>query len=120
MKAIYVILTTLCLLCLSTGKSNAAGNFESKIMTGRWEVFVPEAFPGFQYYTLHIREMDNKIVIDIQGVAIDVKEMKFIEKNGKLQADLYINGELSKVLIWEENGVIKGSQEGLPWVFKKL
>ena len=117
MKAIYIILATLCLMSMSTGKANAADNLESKI-TGRWKVFVPEAFPGFQHYTLHIREMDNTIVIDIQGNEIDVKEMKFIEKNGKLHANIYINGEFSKVMIWEENGVIKGSQEGLPWVFK--
>ena len=119
----YVILTGLYLACMPIIKTNAAFDPKSAIM-GQWEVTVPDAFPGFQNYALHIRELSKTIVIDIQGSELDIKEMKFVEKNGKLWANIYINGELEKVVIWEEKGEIKAvtvSDVGeLPWFFKKV
>ncbi len=102
-------------------QTNATTDFKPR---GRWKVTVPEAFPGFQQYDLVIREIDQAIVFDIQGVEIDVKEMKFIEKDGKRQANVYINGELTKIVIWEEKGDIRGMSETSSgdwfWIFKKV
>jgi hypothetical protein len=118
----YVMLTGLCLLCMSTVKVNAAGDLKKKVK-GKWEITIPDAPPGYQNYILDIKEKDKAIVIDVKGGEINLKEQKFIEKDGKLSANLYV-GESVKVVIWEEEGAIKGAAETgmgkLPCIFKKL
>ena len=107
--------------CAGSDASDAPDKLFSTIK-GRWDVFVPEAFPGFQNYDLTIRDTDQ--TIDIKSEEFDVKRIKFIYRNGRLSANLYINGVLEKAVIWEENGVIKGLTEtdigDIDWVFKKV
>jgi hypothetical protein len=118
----YLMIAGVCLLCMSAVNANAAGDLKSKVK-GKWEVSIPDAPEGYQNYVLDIKEKDNAIVIDVKGGDIDVKEQKFIEKDGKLSSNLYV-GEYVKVLIWEEKGVLKGSADTsmgkLPFNFKKL
>ena len=120
MKAIYYLIICLAATVSCTGGANAPDDIIGKI-TGKWEVIVPDAFPGFQNYDLTINT-DN--TIDIQGEEFDIKGLQFVKKEGKLWANLYINGELERVAIWEENGEIKGATESesgdLVWIFKKI
>lgn len=107
MKAIHVALAGLILLCMSAGKATGADDLKNKVK-GKWDVVIPDAPPGYQNYTLNIKEKDKKIVIDVKGGEIDIKEQAFAEKDGKLSANLYVS-EYVKVTIWEEEGVVKGS-----------
>ena len=120
MKTIYALLAGLCLLCV---KVNAADDLRSKV-TGKWYVSIPDV-PVIDFgFIIDIREKDHAIVFDMQGDDLDIREMRFTEKNGKLSATIYI-GEYVKLSIWEEKGVIKGSADTsmigeLRLVFKKI
>ena len=122
MKRIYVFWMALCMLCMSSVKVNASNDLRSKVI-GKWEVTVIHASGASRNsFFLDIRESDNKLVFDIP--TMDIIEMRFVEKGGKLSANLYI-GDFLKFVMWEENGVIKGSFEmsmpyGLSLDFKKL
>jgi len=52
-----------------------------------------------------------------------VKEKEFTEKDGKLSANIYV-GEYVKIVIWEENNILKGSADTsmgiLPFTLKKV
>jgi hypothetical protein len=86
----------------------AADDISNKVI-GKWEVtLIYSSFGTGQSFFLDIREVDKKIVFDIQNGDLDIKEMRLIEKNGKLSANIY-NGEFMKLIIWEENGAIKGT-----------
>jgi len=106
MKTMYALLVGLCLLC---GKVNAADDLRSKV-TGKWDVSIPDV-PVIDFgFIIDIREKDHAIVFDMQGDDLDIREMRFTEKNGKLSATIYI-GEYVRLTIWEEKGVIKGSAD---------
>lgn len=111
----------LCLLCMPVQKANAAGDLKSKVK-GQWEITISDAPAGYQNYKLDIKEKNRDIVIDVKGGDINIKEQKFTEKDGKLSANLYV-GEYVRVVIWEENGVVKGMADTsigkLPCTFKK-
>jgi hypothetical protein len=109
MKKMYLMIAGLCLLCMSAVNANAGDDLKSKVK-GKWEVTIPNAPEGHQDYVLDIKEKDDAIVIDVTGGDINVKGQKFVEKDGKLSANMYV-GEYVKVLIWEEKGVIKGSAD---------
>jgi len=120
MKAMYIILVSFCLLCIKVN----ASDFKSRV-TGKWEVGITVLADAGLNFILDIREKDKAIIFDIQSVdEVDIKEMRFTEKNGKLSANLYI-GEFVKLVIWEEKGVMKGSFQmssfgELPLTLKKI
>ena len=102
----YALLVGLCLLCVQV---NAANDLKNKV-TGKWEVSIPDV-PVIDFgYMIDIREKDHSMVFDMQGDDLDIREMRFTEKNGKLSATIYI-GEYVRLTIWEEKGVIKGSAD---------
>ena len=109
MKRLYVCWVVLGMLCLSSVQVNAADDLKSMV-TGKWLVSIPDV-PVMDYgFIIDIKEKDNAIVFDMQGEDIDIKDMKFTEKNGKLSATVYV-GEYVKLSVWEENGAIKGSAD---------
>jgi len=129
MKIIYIILASLFLSGISSEKLCAANDIRSRII-GKWEVGLPYLpGPPNQSFILDVREKDNRIIFDVLNGGldvgdIDVQEMRFTYKNGKLSANLYV-GELAILLIWEEKGVMRGSIETsligvLPLILTKL
>ena len=113
MKTLYILMISLLLPGMQTVKVNAAGDLNSKII-GKWTVTIPDVpvFSDIFAFSLDVREKDKAIVFDLQGADMDVRDMKFTEKNGKLLATLCI-GEFLRIAIWEENDVIKGSVDTL-------
>ena len=106
-KSVYTVFIGLCLFCAATATANGADDFKTRVK-GKWEVSLPILPGADQKFILDIREKDKAIVFDILNVdELDIKEMRFIEKNGKLSANLYI-GDFIKLVIWEENNVIIG------------
>ena len=124
MKKPCEMLISLCLLCAVYACSTGANVPDDIIrqIKGKWAVTVPDAFPGFQNYALTIRDTDN--TIDIKGEEFDIKGMKFVKKDGKLWANLYINGAIERVALWAEDGAIKGITKtdtgDAVWIFKKV
>jgi len=125
MKFISIVLISLCLSAASFARANNANDLRTKAK-GKWEVSL-SAIPGTDLsFVLDIREKDNALVFDIlQGFGeLDIQEMRFIEKDNKLSANLYL-GEFFKLIIWEEEGEMKGSLSAsmfgnLPLTLKKL
>ena len=125
MKFISIVLISLCLSGALFAQSNNANVLRTKAK-GKWEVSL-SAIPGTDLrFILDIREKDKALVFDIhQGFEeIDIQEMRFIEKDNKLSANLYL-GEFFKLIIWEEKGEMKGSLSAsmfgdLPLTLKKL
>jgi hypothetical protein len=94
---------------MSAAGANAGDDVKSKVK-GKWEINIPEAPYGYQDYAVEIKEKNEAIVVDLKGGDINIKEQKFVEKEGKLTANLYV-GEYVKVTIWEEGGVVKGTAD---------
>ena len=125
MRTISIVLISLCLSGTSCARMNNANDLRTKVK-GKWEVSL-SAIPGTDLrFILDIREKDNALVFDIhQGFdEIDIEEMRFIEKDNKLSANLYL-GEFFKLVIHEVEGEIKGSLSAsmfgdLPLTLKKL
>ena len=125
MKAISIVLISLCLFSVSCVSVNDTNDLRKKVK-GKWEVSL-SAIPGTDLsFILDIREKDKSLVFDIiQGFGeLDIQEMRFIEKNNKLSANLYL-GEFFKLIILEEEGEIKGSLSAsmfgdLPLTLKKI
>jgi hypothetical protein len=122
MKRMFVILTGLCLLNVMAVNVNAADDIKTKVI-GKWEITVPDAPDEYRQFITEIKEKDGVIVMDFKGGEIDIKDQKFTEKDGKLTANIYI-GEYVKIVIWEEDNVIKGSADTsmgtLPFKMKKI
>jgi hypothetical protein len=91
---------------MSAVGANAGDDVKSKVK-GKWEINIPDAPYGYQDYAVEIKEKNNEIVLNLSGGDINIKDQKFVEKEGKLTANLYV-GEYVKVTIWEEDGVVKG------------
>jgi hypothetical protein len=122
MKKMYVLLTGLCLLCVSAVNVKAADDIKTKII-GKWEISVQNAPEEFQKFNAEFKLKDGAVAMSFKGGDIDVKDQKFTEKDGKLSANIYV-GEYVKITIWEEKGVMKGTAETsmgpLPFTMKKV
>ena len=122
MKKMFVFLTGLCLLCVSAVNVNAADDIKSKVV-GKWVITVPDAPDQFQVFNAVFKLKDGAIVMDFVGGDMEVKEKEFTEKDGKLSANIYV-GEYVKIVIWEENNILKGSADTsmgiLPFTLKKV
>ena len=144
MKKLFVFLAGLCLLCMSAVNVNAAvGNkttytgiyvtcsdthallqqdIKAKLV-GKWVINVPDAPDEFQYFNAEFKLKEGSIVMDFKGGDMEIKEQKFTEKDGKLSANIYV-GEYVKIVIWEEEGVMKGTADTsmgtLPISLKKV
>ena len=113
------------MLGFSCARVNNANDLRTKVI-GKWEVGVMPV-PGMNLsFTLDIREKDHGLVFDIlQGFdEMDIQEMRFIEKDNQLSANLYI-GEFFKLVIWQEGNEIKASLSAsmfgdLPLSLKKI
>jgi len=113
MKALYILIVSLLLPGMQPVEANTTSDLNSKII-GKWAVTLPDVpvFSDIFAFSLDVREKDKAMVFDLQGADMDVRDMRFTEKNGKLLATLCI-GEFLRIAIWEENGVIKGSVDTL-------
>lgn len=126
MKVSYIVFICLCLSGSSCAGRKSADDLRTKV-AGQWEVSIA-GLPFANSFILDIREKDKAIVFDIiqdQSFAeLDIKEMRFTEKDGKLSANLYI-GEFIKLIIWTEEDIVKGELRAsmigdLPLILKKL
>lgn len=127
MRVTSILLVGLCLLGASCVGVNKSGSLRAKV-TGQWEVSIAGIPMPNQSFIIDIREVDNAIVFDIlqdQSIGeLDIKEMRLTEKDNRLSANLYI-GEFVKLIIWEEEGVVKGEIQipmigDLPLILKRL
>ena len=139
----FVFLTGLCLLCMSAVNVNAANGSKTTYsgvyvtcsdthvlqqdikakLVGKWVITVPDAPDQFQVFNAEFKLKDGAIVMNFEGGDMEVKEKEFTEKDGKLSANMYV-GEYVKIVIWEENNILKGSADTsmgiLPFTLKKV
>jgi hypothetical protein len=123
MKAIYLLLTGFCLMFMSSYNADAAEAPNAKKLVGKWEVSIPDAPYGYRSFTVDIKTQNGEYLADIKNSYVDLKNQKFTEKNGKLSAVIYIEGENVTVTVWEEKNIVKGTasttQGALDCSFKK-
>ena len=105
MKKTYVMIAVLILLCVSAVNAQTANDIKSKV-AGNWEVSVLNAPEGYQKFTINFKLNEGKVLMDV----FDFKNKELTEKEGQLTTNLYMDGDV-KILVWEENGGIKGSAE---------
>ena len=109
MRKMYVVITGIFLLCVSAVQAQTANNIKSKVI-GKWDVSITEAPEEYQKLTITFRLNEGKVLMDVKGESLDIKNQELAEKEGKLSITLYVEGEV-KILIWDEKEEIKGSAE---------
>jgi len=116
------MLAVVSLWCASTADVSAVEN-DVKKLNGKWAVTVDNAPYGYENFEVTIKEKEKTYLADVNGSELRLRDQKFTEIDGKLQANMYV-GEYVTVTIWEEKGVVKGaaatSMGVLDLKFKKL
>ncbi|MDR3253006.1 MAG: hypothetical protein LBT35_05550 [Tannerella sp.] len=109
MKEIYLLLTGICLMFMSSHEASAADVPNAKKLIGKWEVSIPDAPYDYRSFVVDIKTKNGEYLADIKSANVDLKDRKLTEKNGKLSGVIYIDGESVTVTIWEEKNIVKGT-----------
>ena len=83
-------------------------------LKGKWEVRIVDAPYGYQNYVVDIKEDKGTYKMDILVVDSHTKisNKELANKEGKMTANLHLEGEDVEVTIWEEKGTVKGIAAG--------